>query len=397
MAELPLQGVRVLDLSAIIAAPTAARHLADFGADVIKVERPGAGDPVRAFDFFSDGVSLWWKNISRNKRPITIDLKHPEGRVLALRLAEHADVLIENFRPGTLERLGLGVDVLHGVNPGLVILRVTGYGQDGPNASRPGFGTLAEAFSGYAALTGYPDRPPLLPPIALADEITGLVGALGIMYALYHRDVHGGTGQVVDAALYESLFAMLGPLVTLWDQNREMQPRRGSRIGYTAPRNTYETSEGHFVALAGSSQSIAQRIFEAIGRPELFDDPRFCDNTARMANLAELDEVIAEWMRRHRSAEIIARFDECEAAVSPVHDMESVFEDPHYAARGTIASIPDDELGTVRMQNVVPRLSATPGRIRHGGLPMGSCTDEILREAGMGDEEIARLHDEGAV
>lgn len=397
MAPLPLAGVRVLDLATLIAAPTCARYLADFGADVIKVERPGAGDPIRAFEFQTDGVSLWWKNISRNKRPITLDLKHPDGRDVLLRLVESADVLIENFRPGTVERLGLGPDVLHARNPGLVILRVTGYGQSGPYSSRPGFGTLAEAYSGYAMLCGEAGHPPLLPPIALADEVTALFGALGVLTALYHRDVHGGSGQVIDAALYESLFGLLGPLVSLWDRNREMQERDGSRIGFTAPRNTYAAGDGHYVALAGSSQSIAERIFRAIGQPELFEDPRFSDNIARIENVHELDDIIGAWMRRHSVDEIVTRFEECEAAVAPVHDMESIFTDSHYQARGTIARVEDDDLGEVRMQAVFPRLSDTPGGIRHTGRAMGECTDEVLAEAGYDPAQIERLHADGAV
>lgn len=397
MPGLPLEGVRVLDLATLIAAPTCARYLADFGADVVKVERPGAGDPIRAFEFQTDGVSLWWKNIARNKRPITLDLKHPDGKAVLLRLVESADVLIENFRPGTMERLGLGPDVLHAHNAGLVVLRVTGYGQSGPYSSRPGFGTLAEAYSGYAVLCGEADRPPLLPPIALADELTGLVSAFGVLTALYYRDVHGGAGQVIDAALYESLFGILGPLVSLWDRNHEMQERLGSRIGFTAPRNTYRTAEGHYVALAGSSQSIAERIFRAIERPELFEDPRFCDNVARIAHVDELDAVIGDWIGRHTVDEVVARFEECEAAVSPVHDMETIFADPHYEARGTIAAVDDPDLGEIRMQAVVPRLSETPGRIRFAGRAQGECTDEVLAEAGYDAATIERLRGDGAV
>lgn len=397
MSELPLEGVRVLDLATLIAAPTCARYLGDFGADVVKVERPGAGDPIRAFEFQTEGVSLWWKNIARNKRPITLDLKHDEGRAILLRLVESADVLIENFRPGTMERLGLGPDVLHAANPALVVLRITGYGQSGPYASRPGFGTLAEAYSGYAVLCGEAGHPPLLPPIALADELTGLTGAMGVLTALYHRDVHGGPGQVIDAALYESLFGILGPLVSLWDRNSEMQQRQGSRIGFTAPRNTYLTADGHYVAIAGSSQSIAERIFRAIERPELFSDPRFADNAARIAHVRELDEVIGEWIGRHSVEEVVERFEECEAAVSPVHDMETIFSDPHYAARGTIARVEDPDLGELRMQEVFPRLSRTPGAIRHAGRHQGECTDEVLAELGYGPDEIESLRADGAV
>lgn len=381
----------MIDMATLVAGPTAARILGDFGADVTKVERPVTGDPIRDFEFRSDDVSLWWKVIARNKRPITLDLKNPDGVDVLLRLAESADVLIENFRPGTLERLGIGPDVLHARNAGLVVLRVTGYGQTGPNRDKPGFGTLAEAYSGYAELTGYEDRPPLLPPIALADELTGWCGAYAVMVALYHRDVHGGPGQVIDAALYESLFGILGPLPSHWQQNRELQTRQGSRIGFTAPRNTYRTRDGHHVAVSGSSQSIAARIFAAIGRPELFADPRFSHNLGRIENIDALDDVIGAWIRAHTLEEVLAAFDAHEAAAAPSYDMAGLFEDPHYRARGSVVTVPDPELGDLSMQGVFPRLSATPGAVRFAGRPMSSDTAAILRELGFDDGEIERL------
>lgn len=394
---LPLEGVRVIDLATLIAGPTCARILGDFGADVVKVERRGSGDPVRAFEYRKGDVSLWWKVVARNKRPMSLDLKHDDGRRILLDLVDQADVLVENFRPGTLERLGLGPDLLLDRNPRLVVLRITGFGQTGPYKDKPGFGTLAEAFSGYADLTGYEDRPPLLPPIALADELTGWCGAYAVMVALYHRDVHGAPGQVIDSALYESLFGILGPLPSQWDQNGEMQRRQGSRLGFTAPRNAFRTSDGHYVALAGSAQTIAGRIFEAIERPELFKDPRFSTNLARLRNIEMLDSVIGEWIARHTRDEVIARFDACGAAVAPVHDMESLFDDPHYRARETIVEVDDDDLGPLRMQNVFPRLSSTPGRVRFAGRARSSATAEILRELGYDDEEIERLGREGAI
>ena len=399
MAEppLPLEGIRVVDLATLIAAPTCGKYLADFGADVVKVERPDGGDPIRAWHFHKDGVSLWWKCVSRNKRPVTLNIKHPRGLEVARRLLARADVLLENFRPGTLERLGRDPAERRVENPGLVVLRNSGFGQDGPNAGRPGFGTLAEAFSGYADLTGYEDRPPLLPPIALADEVLGLFGAMAVMIALYHRDVHDAPGQVVDLALYESLFALLGPLPTVWDQLGRLQERQGSRIAYTAPRNTYGTADGRCVALSGSSQTVAERVFAAIERPELAQDPRFATNAARVANVEALDEAIGDWIGRHSLDEVVSRFEECEAALAPAHDMAGIFADAHYAARGAVARVSDDELGEVAMQGVFPRLSDTPGRIRHAGLPAGSCTSEVLADLGYSPEEVADLRRDGAI
>ncbi len=394
-SSLPLLRVRVLDIATLIAGPMCARLLADFGADVIKVERPGMGDPLRAFQFQKDDVSLWWKTVSRNKRPITLDLKAEKGKEILLQLVEQTDVLVENFRPGTIERLGLGPDVLYSRNPGLILLRNTAFGQDGPYSDQPGFGTLAEALSGYAQISGHPDRPPLLPPIALCDELSGIVGAFAVMTALYHRDVNGAQGQIIDLALYESLFSVLGPLPTVWQQNREMQERSGSRIPFTSPRNAYETSDGKYVALSGSSPTVAARIFAAIDRPDLNDDPRFATNEGRCRHADEVDSAIVAWISQHTLAETLARFHEHEAAIAPIHDMEGIFSDPHYRARHTIVHVPDEELGDIAMQNVFPRFSATPGKIRHAGLPMGAATREVLQELGYNDDQIDEFTEKG--
>jgi crotonobetainyl-CoA:carnitine CoA-transferase CaiB-like acyl-CoA transferase len=351
----PLAGMRVLDLSTVIAGPSVARYLADFGADVIKVERPD-GDSLRnmAWRDPRDGTGLWWKFANRNKRCIALDLKQPEDNALLLRLAEEADVLVENFRPGALERLGLGPAVLHERNSRLVITRVTGFGQDGPYANRPGFASIAEAMSGYAAIAGEPDGPPLLPPIALTDEVTGLVGAFATMVAL-----HSGVGQVVDVNLLESLFQLMGPLISVYRLTGEQQARLGAGIPYTVPRGTYRTADGAWVAVSTSSDSVAARVMRLVG---VGDDGRFDSFSGRVEHRVELDQVVADWIGARPLADVLAAFDAAEAAIAPVMDMAAISVDPHVSARGSIA-----DLDGTPMQGLVARLSATPGRLRWSG------------------------------
>ncbi len=394
----PLEGVRVLDISTVIGGPGAAARLGDFGADVIKVEHPVGGDTTRHFGWRAGGVALWWKLISRNKRPVTLKLSDPRGRDLLLRLVNRADVLVESFRPGTLERWGLGPDRLHERNPGLVVLRISGFGQTGPYASRPGFGTLAEAMSGFAHLTGDPDGPPMLPPVALADEVGALVGAFAVMVALYHRDVRGGTGQVIDQSLFEPLFQLTGPVATAFDRLGLVAGRHGNRLPYVAPRNTFRTSDGRWVALSGTSQSVAERILMAIGRSDLVADPRFATNEARIENVEDLDTVLGEWIERHTLQEVMTAFEAHEAAAAPIYDIQQIFADLQYRARGTIVRVPDEELGDVLLPDVQPRLSATPGSIRHPGLPLGAANDEVFgRELGIDVNDLRRLRDDGVI
>jgi crotonobetainyl-CoA:carnitine CoA-transferase CaiB-like acyl-CoA transferase len=361
----PLSGLRILDLSTVIAGPSVTRYLADFGADVIKVERPD-GDSLRnmAWRDPRDGTGLWWKFANRNKRFIALDLKTEADRELLLGLADDAHVLVENFRPGTLERLGLSPSVLHGRNPALVITRVTGFGQDGPYASRPGFASIAEAMSGYAALAGEPDGPPLLPPIALTDEVTGLVGAFATMVAL-----HSGVGQVVDVSLLESLFQLMGPLISVYRLTGEQQPRLGAGIPYTVPRGTYRCADGTWVALSTSSDSIAARVMRLLG---VGDDVRFATFAGRVEHRVELDHVVADWIAARPLTEVLEAFDAAEAAIAPVMDMAAISADPHLAVRGAIA-----ELEGTPMQGLVARLSATPGRLRWAGHAIDADGDEI--------------------
>ncbi|MFF3728864.1 CaiB/BaiF CoA transferase family protein [Streptomyces sp. NPDC002476] len=392
-AQAPLTGLRVVDLATLFAGPLAATMLGDFGAEVIKVEHPRRPDPSRGHGLSKNGVGLWWKILGRNKRNLTLDLSAPAGRDLLLRLAAGTDVIIENFRPGTLERWGLGPAELHAANPRLVLTRVTGFGQFGPYAHRPGFGTLAEAMSGFAAITGEPDSPPTLPPFGLADSIAALATAYAVMTALAGRD-RTGEGQVVDMAIIEPILTVLGPQPLWYDQLGHVQPRTGNRSRNNAPRNTYRTTDGQWVAVSTSAQSVAERVMRLVGRPELIDEPWFGSGTTRADHADELDEAVGDWIARHTRAEALRAFEKAEAAIAPVYDIRDVMEDPQYRALGSIAEVDDPELGPLRMQNVLFRLSGTPGAIRWAGRPHGADTDEILTGLGLSAPEIAALRAE---
>jgi crotonobetainyl-CoA:carnitine CoA-transferase CaiB-like acyl-CoA transferase len=395
---MPLEGVRVLDVATVIGGPGAATRLGDFGADVIKVEHPASGDTTRTFGWRAGGVGLWWKHLSRNKRPVTLLLSHARGRDLLLRLVEGADVLIESFRPGTLERWGLGPDVLLERNPRLVVLRVSGFGQTGPYAGRPGFGTLAESMSGFVHMNGDPDGPPMLPPIALADEVAALLGAFAVMVALYHRDARQGRGQVIDQSLFEGLFGITGPMAAVFDRLGLVTGRHGSHLPYVAPRGTYRTSDDRWVAVSGTSQSVAERIFAAMDRPELSSDRRFASNEARLEHADQLDELLAEWIGAHTLQEVMTAFETHQAAASPVYDIQQITADLQYGARGTLVRVADDDLGEVVLPDVQPRLSETPGRIRHPGLDLGAANRDVFgQELGLDESELARLRAEGVI
>jgi crotonobetainyl-CoA:carnitine CoA-transferase CaiB-like acyl-CoA transferase len=371
-AQLPLSDVRVVDISTVLAGPNAARYLADFGADVIKVERPVVGDSLRnmAWRDPRDGEGLWWKMVNRNKRTIDLDLKDDTDKDVLLRLLDDAQVLVENFRPGILERLGLGPDVLHARNPKLVITRVTGFGQDGPYAQRPGFASIAESMSGLAAISGEPDGAPLLPAIALTDEVTGLAAAFATMVAL-----HSGVGQVVDVSLLESIFHMMGPLPALYALTGEQQPRLGSGIPYTVPRGTYRCSDQKWVGISTSSDSVAQRVLRILG---VENDPRFANFNLRVEHREELDRLVSQWCAQRTQEEVMRIFEEADAAIGPVFDMADIAADPHYAARHMI-----DSLDGTPMQGLIARLSATPGALRWQGKAPNADGDDI-REYGWG-------------
>ncbi|MFE5218823.1 MULTISPECIES: CaiB/BaiF CoA transferase family protein [Streptomyces] len=391
-----LDGLRVLDLATLFAGPLAATMLGDFGAEVIKIEHPRRPDPSRGHGPAKQGVGLWWKVLGRNKRTVTLDLSTSGGRATLLRLAAGADVVIENFRPGTLERWDLGWDELSAANPRLVLARVTAFGQFGPYARRPGFGTLAEAMSGFAAITGEPDAPPTLPPFGLADSVAGLATACAVLTALAARE-RTGTGQVVDMAIIEPILSVLGPQPTWYDQLGYVQERTGNRSANNAPRNTYRTADGAWVAVSTSAQSVAERVMRLVGRPELIAEPWFATGADRAAHADVLDEAVGSWIAVRDRAEVLAAFEKAEAAVAPVQDVRDVLADPQYQALDTVTTVPDPELGALRMQNVLFRLSATPGAIRWAGRPHGADTDAVLTEAGLGPDDIAALRAEGAL
>ncbi|HRA84371.1 MAG TPA: CoA transferase [Ilumatobacteraceae bacterium] len=366
----PLADLRVIDLSTVLAGPNCARYLADFGADVIKVERPVGGDSLRnmAWRDPRDGEGLWWKLVNRNKRTIALDLKNTADLALLRSLVAEADVLVENFRPGTLERLGLAPDELLALNPTLVITRVTGFGQTGPYAGRPGFATIAEVMSGLSAISGLPGGQPLLPPIALTDEVTGVVAAFATMVAL-----HSGVGQVVDVSLLESLFQLMGPLISLYRLTGQEQERLGAGLPYSVPRGTYQCSDGKWVGLSTSSDSVAARVLRVLG---VEGDARFTTFAARMQHRAALEAVMSEWCLRHPQAEVLRAFTDAEAAIGPVMSMADISTDPHYAAREAIV-----DLEGTPMQGLLAKLSATPGTLRWQGRAMNA-DDEEIRERG---------------
>lgn len=390
-----LAGLKVLDVSTLFAGPLAATMLGDFGADVVKVEHP-RGDPVRSHGANKDGVGLWAKVVNRNKRGITLYLGSPAGQEVFRRLVADADVVIENFRPGTLERWGLGYPELSADNPGLVLARVTGFGQIGPYSGRPGFGTLAEAMSGFAAITGEPDGPPTLPPFGLADGIAALATAFATMTALRARETTG-RGQVIDLAIIEPILTLLGPQPTVWDALQQIQERSGNRSANNAPRNTYLTRDGRWVAVSTSAQSIAERVMRLVGRPELTQEPWFASGAERAKHADVLDEAVASWVAQHDRDEVVRAFEEAQAAVAPIYDVRDVVADPQFQALGSLVRVPDPELGSVLMQNVLFRLSETPGRITSAGPALGQHTQEVLAEIGIDADQVAELRRQGAV
>ncbi len=385
----PLEGIRVVEAATLFAAPLASMLLGDFGADVVKIEHPRLPDPARGHGASRDGHGLWFKTLARNKRLITIDLSTPEGGALFLRLAERADVVIENFRPGTLERWGVGWDELSQVNERLVLARVTGFGQDGPYASRPGFGTIAEAMSGFAALNGQPEGPPLLPPLALADGVAALATAFAVLAALRARE-HTGRGQVVDTSLIEPLLTLLGAQTTEYRLLGALQRRTGNRSSHNAPRNVYRTSDGSWVAISASATSVAERVVRLVGRPDLAAQPWFATGAGRVAHVEEIDAAVAAWIAERDRDEVLAAFDAADAAIAPIYDARDIVADPHLAAR-SLASVADPDLGEIVMPNVMSRLSETPAEIRTTGGRHGADTDAVLRELGVTEVELAEL------
>jgi crotonobetainyl-CoA:carnitine CoA-transferase CaiB-like acyl-CoA transferase len=391
----PLDGIKVIDVSTLFAGPLAATVLGDFGAEVIKVEHP-RGDPSRSHGYSKDGVGLWWKLLGRNKSAVTLNLSTPEGQELFGKLAAGADVVIENFRPGTLEKWNLGYEKLSELNTGLVLARVTGFGQFGPYSKRPGFGTLAESMSGFAHITGQPDGPPTLPPFGLADGIAALATACAILMSLRVRDITGH-GQVIDLAIIEPILTILGPQPSVYDQLGVIPHRMGNRSGNNAPRNTYQTADGKWVAISTSAQNVAERVMRLVGHPEFIDEPWFSTGHGRAQHADELDEAVSEWIGRHSLDEVVEAFEEAQAAISPIYNIADIMEDPQYRALNSIVTMDDPELGTVKMQNVLFRLSDTPGEIKSTGPRLGEHNSEVYGELGLSEEEIQKLSEKGVI
>ena len=390
----PLKGLRVIDAGQMIAAPLCCTLLADFGADVIKIEHPTQGDAMRTRPPEKEGRSLWWKVIARTKRTITLNLSKPEGQALLRRLAETADILVENYRPGTFERWGLGYDVLSKINPGLVLVRVSGYGQTGPYSQRGGYGTIAEAFSGIPSFTGFPDKPPTLTSsFAQADSVAATFAAMAAMFAVYERDQGGsGLGQEVDVSLYEPLFRLAEAQTIAYDQLKVVRKRMGNRSTTDSPRNAYETRDGRYVTISASTQKSFDRLVAAMGMEALSRDERFTDAFRRQRHADALDALMAEWFRQHDLDEAMRILEAGEVVAGPIYTVEDIFKDPQYRERESIVSVPDPDFGTVRMQAAIPRMTRTPGKVRHPGKGQGEDNEAIyLGELGMSRDEFERL------
>ncbi|SCU73491.1 Acyl-CoA transferase [Cupriavidus necator] len=391
MAQQILEGIRVLELGQLIAGPFAAKTLADFGAHIIKVEPPGQGDPLRKWRMLHEGTSVWWEAQSRNKESICIDLRQPEGQALVRKLAAEADVLIENFRPGTMEKWGLGWDVLHADNPRLIMLRVSGYGQTGPKKDEPGFAAVAEAMAGLRHLTGEPGRAPVRAGLSLGDTIAGLHGAMGVLLALYQRDARGGEGQVIDVALYESLFNLSESLLPEYSAFGAVRQPAGGALPGIAPSNAYPCASGEYVLVAANGDAIFKRMMLAIGRPDLADDPSLAQNDGRVKRVDEIDAAIADWTRTQTVDSALALLRDAQVPSGRIYTVKDIAEDPHYRARGVIESVTSAGGLTVEVPGVVPKLSASPGEIHDRAPTLGEHTDAVLKQAGFDDAAIADL------
>lgn len=394
--QAPLDGIRVIDASTIIAGPICAQILGDYGADVIKIEHPQKPDGLRGHGQQKDGHPLWWKEVSRNKRAITLNLGSADGAEVLKRLAESSDVLIENFRPGTLERWGIGPEKLHEINPRLVIVRITGFGQTGPYSSRAGFGTLAESMSGFAHLTGPADAPPSLPAFGLADSICGIAASSATVMALRHRD-NAGVGQVVDMSILEPILTAVGPSPTVYQQLGEVGHRHGNRSDHNAPRNTYMTADGKWIAISTSAQSIAERVLRLVGHPEVIDEPWFSSGTGRVEHVELLDTYVADWVKVRDLDEVMKGFTEAGAAIAPIYDASDVVNDPHIRQTKMLTEIDDPDLGPLLQHNVMWRMSESPGSIRFTGRDHGADTDAVLAETGYDNDTIRALRESGVI
>jgi succinyl-CoA---D-citramalate CoA-transferase len=388
----PLQGIRVLELGSLIAGPFCAKTLADFGAEVIKVEPPGEGDPLRRWRRMRNGTSLWWQVQSRSKKSITLDLRRPEGQAVVRRLVRTSDIMIENFRPGALERWNLGWAALEAENPNLILVRISGYGQTGPYRTRPGFAAIAEAFGGLRYVTGFPDRPPVRPNLSIGDTLASLHGVIGALLALQHLK-NGGRGQVIDVALYESVFNVMESLLPEFDAQGVVRERSGSALPGIAPSNLYPCSDGAYVLIAGNADSLYHRLMTTIGREDLRDDPGLARNDGRAARMQEIDDAIAAWTLERTQDAVLAAMEQAEVPAGRIYSAADIAADPHYAARGMIEQIVAGDGAPLKVPGIVPKLSATPGAIRSAAPALGAHTDEVLRAAGYSAAEIAALRE----
>ncbi|OWY80111.1 MULTISPECIES: CaiB/BaiF CoA-transferase family protein [Rhodococcus] len=393
----PLRGIKVLDASTILAGPLAAQILGDFGAEVIKIEHPAKPDGMRGHGLDKNGVPLWWKMVSRNKQTVTLNLSTPDGQEIFRDLAAEADVVVENFRPGTFERWGLSYTELAERNPALIMLRVTGFGQQGPYATRPAFGTLVESMSGFAHLTGHPDGPPTLPAFGLADSIAGVAGSSAVSMALFERERNGGTGQEIDLDLLTPIMTAVGPGVIYADQLGIDQQRTGNRSQNNAPRNLYRTKDDHWVAVSTSAQAIAERVLRLVGHPEVIDEDWFATGRTRAEHADLLDKYVGDWIADRTRDEVVVAFEEAGAAVAPVYRPSDLLTDPQVVATDMVTTVDDDDLGPVRMQNVMWRMGRSPGAIRHTGRPAGADTDRVLSHLGRSPEDIDELRARGVI
>lgn len=394
-AACPLDGVRVVDLSRLVAGNAVSSQLADFGAEVLKIEDPQKGDPLRAWQ--TDGVSVHWKLYARNKKSVALSLREPGGRDLLLDLASGSEVLIENFRPGTLEKMGLGPEALHARNPRLIIVRVSGWGQDGPYRDRPGFGTLVESMSGYASRTGFADREPVLPPTALADMVAGLYGAFAVMVALRRVEVEGGEGQVIDLPLLDPLFSFIAVEAPVYNLTGQIRPRTGSRSETTSPRNVFRTKDGRYIGISASIQAMSERLFRAIGRDDMISDARFRTNSDRVRNAAECEQPIVDFIAARTLDENMTAFAAAEVTAAPVYDIDQFLADPHVNAREIVVDMPDAQTGSITMHNIIPRLSQTPGRLRLPAPGLGEHTAEILGQLGIARSRLESMARDGII
>lgn len=393
----PLSGLKVLDIATVFAGPFAAALLGDMGAEVLKVEMPGAGDPLRALGPFKEDTSLTWAASARNKRSITLDLRSAEGQEVLLRLIADQDILIENFRPGTLDKWGLGLDRLRAANPDLIVVRVSGYGQTGPHAGKAGFGTPATAYSGYAHINGYPDRPPVLPSVSLVDYLTGMYAAMGALAGVYQLRVSGGPAEEVDVALYESIFRMLEVVVAEYDVLGTVRERTGNELAASSPAGIYQSGDGHWIVIVTSTERTFARLAQAMERQDMLTDPRYSTNRERLARRTEVNQILSDWVGDRTRAQLEERLDEFSVPHSPVYTAEDIFHDEHYAARDMLVEVAHPQLGTVTLPGVVPKFSQNPGSIRNAGPLLGEHTEDVLGGLGYTTEQITDLKDKGVI